>query len=254
MGIRIAVIVASILLASGARAQWNTQLVDDEGNAGKYCRMVNDLTGKPNIFYVADGTQIMHAAWTGSGWNLEHAFLATLEGSIDAALDRYGKWHLAIGNNNSSYTTYLYYVTNVTDTWTSTRLGSMRWSNPSIAVDTAGLPHIVNYCATTDELEHWWKTTGGTWQDELIESSTDIRRPSMVIDAQNRIYVGYYKSDNLMMAYRDASGWATNIVDMPNDVGDYCSLKLDGTGKVCISYYDVSNGDLKYAVGTPSGK
>jgi hypothetical protein len=257
MRVRIVVTIAGIVLASSAWAQWNTQFIDNEGNAGKHCRIVNDLAGNPNAFYVTDNRAVHHAEWTGSGWSFEHVLATSYdvsEGGLDACIDRNGKWHVSVCDVYAGYD--LHYATDASGPWRDTVLIHRSWAgyHVSIALDTAGLPHIADYCEYTDGLEHWWKTSGGSWQTETIESSTDIRWPSMAIDAQNHIYVGYYKSGDLMMAYHDASGWGTNVVDLPGDAGDYCSLKLDGSGKVCISYYDATNGDLKYVVGSPADK
>ena len=44
-----------------------------------------------------------------------------------------------------------------------------------------------------------------------------------------------------------AAGWHIQTADSAGDVGYFTSLQLTPTGWPAISYYDYTNGDLKYA-------
>ena len=56
-----------------------------------------------------------------------------------------------------------------------------------------------------------------------------------------------YGGDNLYHAYFDGTQWQYETVDNSSSVGENASITLDSSGKVHISYFDYTNGDLKYA-------
>jgi hypothetical protein len=62
----------------------------------------------------------------------------------------------------------------------------------------------------------------------------------------NRPHIAY-GGDSLYHAYYDGTTWHYETVDSSQTVGEYASIALDDSDKVHISYYDVTDQDLKYA-------
>ena len=74
---------------------------------------------------------------------------------------------------------------------------------------------------------------------------------ALAFDASDNPWIAYYdeSAGDLKVATYDAGGWTLLDVDTAGDVGRAPSIAVDATGLVHVSYYDVTNGALKYAVG-----
>ncbi len=97
-------------------------------------------------------------------------------------------------------------------------------------------------------LTHWFTYT----LDDVGEVG---KYTSLAINASNIPYISYYDETNgdLKLKYQTPFHiWAPSVtVDaggpLNEDVGWYTSIALDNQGNPHISYYDYTNGDLKYA-------
>jgi len=197
--------------ASAAGITWHTEMVDSSGNVGYYTSLDFDSDGDPAISYF-DYAQadLKYAHWNGSSWVVE-------------TVDSTGQVGL--------YT--------------------------SLAFDADGNPGISYYDATNYHLKyaHW---DGTKWNIETVDSTDDVGSyTSLAFDNSGKPSISYYDAynGNLKYAHWNGSKWigasatssAPETVDSEGNVGTYTSLAFDNSGNPSISYYDVTNTNLKYA-------
>jgi len=135
-------------------------------------------------------------------------------------------------------------------TWLSETVDSVcKWT--SLALDSSSHPHISYHDDVNRDLKHAWKN-GTTWLSETVDSEGDLGRfgTSLALDNRDNPYISYFRDDthgDLKLARFDGTVWIIQTVDSEGWVGMDSSLALDQDGCPHISYYDATNGDLKYA-------
>jgi hypothetical protein len=120
-------------------------------------------------------------------------------------------------------------------------------TNQSMKLDANGNPHIAY---GGDHLYYAW-FDGSTWQYETADIAAGVGgNASLALDQNGYPHIGYHDRVNnaLKYAFRDASGWHTEIVDSnPGDTGVFTSIVLDQDDLPHISYYAVNTHFLRYA-------
>jgi hypothetical protein len=238
-----------MLAATTARGQWNVQMVDNAGNCGQGTATLNDQDGTPHIFY-RDGTNsLKHAWWGATGWSTE-VIPSEYGFNPCAAIDSAGRFHIA-STFSTSASHPIRYAWSDGAGWTQALSTSSYDAKAlSMALDDSTRPHFG--LTVGNQLHHVWYDPEfpGTWYDELVETATGMGMSSIAVSPDGSMYMAYYCNGDLKLALNDGAGWTTHIVELSNDCGNYCSLKLDDQGRPCIAYYDATLGDLRYAVGT----
>jgi hypothetical protein len=124
----------------------------------------------------------------------------------------------------------------------------------SLALDGSGNPGISYYDSAHGNLIYA-KWTGSIWQFQYVDSSGDVGMyTSLKYNQEGHPCISYYDNTSHDLKYAEyvppgtwtPPYWDIDIVDTVGDVGMYTSLALDGSGNPHISYYDATNGKLKY--------
>lgn len=126
----------------------------------------------------------------------------------------------------------------------------------SMAIGTNNKVHVSYFDATHQDLVYAYKDLGATtWITDTLDWSGDVGMfTSIALSSDNRPYISYYDQErkSLKLAFLSfPSFWNIVTVDdggvLNNDVGKFTSIALDSADNPHISYYDVTNKDLKYA-------
>ena len=105
--------------------------------------------------------------------------------------------------------------------------------------------------------EKYATNQSGSWANTTVDSVGTVGQyTSIAIDSNDVVHISYYDATNKDLKYAtnmqssivSGVGGVIKFVDRDTKVGNEgTSIAVDSNGDVHISYYDGTNGDLKYA-------
>ena len=133
-------------------------------------------------------------------------------------------------------------------TWHTETVDTSAGANPSLAMDSASLPHI-SY-STNGELIHTWND-GSTWYFETIEDNfTYTFVTALALDSDDNPHIGYHSPHDraIMYARFDGATWHTEeVVGSIFSIGvDEFSFGLDHSGHPHYVYNAMGSDKINY--------
>jgi hypothetical protein len=240
-------------------SDWNIESVDTAGEVGFTTSLALDSNDFPHICYFDySNIDLKYGYWDGTSWNIE---------SVDTTGDVGYTNSIVLDNNDFPHISYfdisngdLKYAHWDGSSWNIEAVdteGIVGYFN-SIALDGSEYPHISYRDQINGDLKYaYWD--GSSWNIMIVDDYGNTGQyNSLVLDNDGNPHISYHEYDlqrSLRYAYWTGSSWSIETVDdLPGmgKLGRYTSIVLESRGYPCISYTDLTNGDLKYACWTGS--
>lgn len=244
--------------ANNAGGSWAFTKVADAGAASNLCSLALDKGDGVHMTYfdarsASEGLKYS----TNTAWELTTLY----DGPIT-----YAPGQSSIKVDNNGWVHVCYYVTKNTTLMYANNVGGI-WKHQlvdgagtvqaggfcSMALDSNGKAHISYRDSLNGKLKYA-NNTGRGWTNVTLDDRVSVSyATSIAVDGDNKAYVSYYASvsKDLKCATNKGGSWAYCVVDdSANDTGTYSSIAIQSISRTYrphISYYDATNGDLKYA-------
>ncbi|MBI4369605.1 MAG: hypothetical protein HY547_05185 [Elusimicrobia bacterium] len=263
-------------------ASWVLETVDGSGSTGYTPSMDLDGSDYPHIVYSDDSNNYLRYAYKdASGWHLEiidSSGHGAYWGSIKVASS--GKVHVAYQDTTDLDLKYAQRGTG--GTWSTETVDSTDdvGQFASLDLDSSDNCHIAyldytNYALKYAKMKKAVFSYGAasaigspvkevgpgislssswTWSIETVDTTGwSGWYAHLKVDGGDTVHIVHQdissSAQNLRYAQKTSgsSSWSTGAIDSTNDVGEYASLALDADGNPHASYFDETEGKVKYA-------
>lgn len=210
-----------------------------------------DKTGRPHIAYIAVPSIgadeiVKYAVKDGNTWRIEEGFNSTSHGTgVSLVLDSNDHPHVVFESTPGT----LSHTFNESGTWSLETViqATILDLYHSLAIDSQDGLHM-SY-VDLDVGVKYAVRKGGVWSNETVGYPSIGTHNDIAVDYLDTPHLCYYnRSDDDLIYITKLSGvWIHENVDLVGGVGGWCSIAIDQSGLPHISYFDYTNGNLKYA-------
>ena len=231
--------IGSLIYVDRTPTGWSSQTIAVMGGAGLGVSVAMDTAGQPHLSY-GNSEGLIYAYRDGSGWH----FTVVDTGDIRAtsiALAPNGTPHIAYQVFASGSDMILRYAFRAGVAWQRADLDYGRdVGYPSIAVDSAGWPHISYQRGyPINQQMYLYRDAVANWHMETIDTTSNgVSSIALQNGTSPHVVYGW---GQVKYAYRDAAGWHAETLA----TGTFPSLALTTSGAPRVSYGGA--GGLTYA-------
>jgi hypothetical protein len=238
---------------------WAVEIVDSANRTGFWTALDLDDADAPHIVCFSLQNSDLEYFWKNeSGWQSDnpptHGHASWNPAPFRLGSDGYPRIIMV-----DRFTTGLVYFWKNESGWQTEPVpGTLYSSYPDLVLDRNDTPHVSFLCERGNSGYARYAVKDGTgWKTEVVDDSVNTwgAATSICLDGPGSPYISLYDRTglDLVYAWRNGSGWQTEIAASRGNVGDQCSLAIDHAGSPHLSYYNASENALDYSWKNESG-
>lgn len=238
--------------ATNVDGLWSTEIVDSVGNVGKHNSIDVDNAGNVHIsYYDSTNQDLKYATGTSGSWTFT---------TVDST-GVVGEYNSLVCIGDVVHITYLDYSNN---TLKHAERSNNAWSL-EVAAEDVGLGSslaandgMLYSSFISDDGKLYCAVKNGTvWSIEEVDVSASFAKEMDIAVSDGTVFVTYIDTNAkvLKAATRSSSGsWNSEVVDSTTlvNTNSWPSATGDSFGRFHITYYDLANQDLCYAMNNGS--
>ena len=245
----------TVRYANNVAGSWAVQTVDVIGSEHPYPypHLAIDSAGYAHLAYVRQSEgQVIYAKNATGPWEYTIIDAAAGPGTAAAggiALDDDGAVHLlyvlTVSHSPAPPTTIIHYATNSGGPWISETVDTwdqITAEDLGFALDQNGQPRLAYY---RPDGVIYASRDAGEWSLETVDDF-GFDGISLAVDADGHAHLAYAQYIELSYAANASGSWVIEPLSPPYSP-QHPSIAVSGDGRVNLVYYDLSNGDLRYA-------
>ncbi len=178
---------------------WQLETIDPDKRGGPFGELALDSHSNPHVVYRRyDAAILTYASWWSGQWYISELSWDTNLG-VSIALDS-NTAHISYAHSAPAVGRYLLYYTSAATNWTKMQADSEWVGDNSIAVDSAGQPHIAYYDTSNHHLKYA-QMIGSSWATQDVD---DVGYwVSLALDTEDNPHITYFDGtiNSLKYAY-----------------------------------------------------
>ena len=262
----------SLMYAYEDGAGWHFETVDSSQDTGYDTTIALDSSGYPHITYrqYEPNKSLKYAYKDAGGWHTEVVKACTgiyADRAVTMVLDSHGQAHISFYRCSATGSWSLQHGHRGGAGWTFTPICDVDDvlgfnGDTAIAVDGSGTVYVAFMTGAGAYDLKLACQTAADWSIDTVDSASRVcRQLSLDVGPDGWPHIAYFDgstitgegNNDLLYAYRDASGWHSETVDAEGNTGWYSSIAVASDGYPHVSYFQHDLSQLKYASKDSSG-